>query len=202
MTSMIEFGDPKLPNVSPNVRANSNLYRVSNRNTKFSGSIATNFRSGSNANNSSCSTRLKGQDLYSRVFEDSDDGHKGYLSRTDLKVAMVSLFGYKPCKYTVDELMGTLQCGMSKETFIALMTQKMAAVDKDEETREMFRAFDRESKGFLTVDDLCHATSKVAAGFPIHRIYLAFQDIDGDKDGRISFRDFEWMMKHGDEDEL
>ncbi|PIK52114.1 putative EF-hand calcium-binding domain-containing protein 11-like [Apostichopus japonicus] len=120
----------------------------------------------------------------------------------DLKVAMVSLFGYKPCKYEVDDLMGSAKLGLSKNVFIAAMAQKLAALDKDEEIRETFRAFDRHSKGFLTLDDLEQAASKVSTGFPKQRLLLAFQEMDGDKDGRISFRDFEFMMKYDEDDDL
>ncbi|XP_013385976.1 EF-hand calcium-binding domain-containing protein 11-like [Lingula anatina] len=42
--------------------------------------------------------------VISLVFHESDAGHKGYLSREDLKVATVSLFGYKPSKYEVDKM--------------------------------------------------------------------------------------------------
>ncbi|KAJ8044528.1 EF-hand calcium-binding domain-containing protein 11 [Holothuria leucospilota] len=82
------------------------------------------------------------------------------------------------------------------------MRKKIAAVDKDEEIREIFRAFDRQSKGFITIEDLHHVASTVSPHLPKHRLIAAFQELDGDKDGRISFRDFEFLMKYGVEDDL
>lgn len=43
---------------------------------------------------------------------------------------------------------------MSKEAFIESMGRRVALVDPSEELRQMFKAFDRGCRGFLTRDDL------------------------------------------------
>lgn len=40
--------------------------------------------------------------LFLKVFQDCDEGGKGYLTREDLKVSLVLVFGYKPSKVTKD----------------------------------------------------------------------------------------------------
>lgn len=43
---------------------------------------------------------------------------------------------------------------MSKEFFIETMRRRLALVDPAEEIRQMFKAFDRGCRGFITRDDL------------------------------------------------
>ncbi|CAH1263617.1 EFCAB11 [Branchiostoma lanceolatum] len=42
--------------------------------------------------------------LIAAAFHEYDSGQKGYLNREDVKVATVSLFGYKPSKFEVDQV--------------------------------------------------------------------------------------------------
>ncbi|KAI2654236.1 EF-hand calcium-binding domain-containing protein 11 [Labeo rohita] len=80
------------------------------------------------------------------VFHQCDVGKKGFLSREDLKIAVVMLFGYKPSKSETDILMenGTIKnCpGVPLERFVSLMGRKMSAEDPYEKTRQIFTAFD------------------------------------------------------------
>lgn len=43
---------------------------------------------------------------------------------------------------------------MSKQIFLRVMTRRLALVDAMEEVRQMFRAFDRGCRGFITRDDM------------------------------------------------
>ncbi|XP_056623892.1 EF-hand calcium-binding domain-containing protein 11 isoform X2 [Triplophysa dalaica] len=80
------------------------------------------------------------------VFHQSDVGRKGYLSREDLKIAVVMLFGYKPSKSETNLLMesGSVKdCpGVPLHQFTTLMGRKMSAEDPYEKMRQIFSAFD------------------------------------------------------------
>ncbi|XP_046327838.1 EF-hand calcium-binding domain-containing protein 11-like isoform X2 [Haliotis rufescens] len=108
--------------------------------------------------------------LLSSVFHDCDSNNKGYLTREDTKIAVVSLYGYKPSKYEVNQLL-----------------------DKYGESLQD----DVKGRGFLTVEDLKKTFSQVAPHLPIHAVAAAFKELDRDGDGRISYRDFDFMMKYG-----
>lgn len=47
-----------------------------------------------------------------------------------------------------------LWTGMSKEVFVEFMGRRVALVDPAEELRQLFKAFDRGCRGFITRDDL------------------------------------------------
>ena len=66
----------------------------------------------------------------SEVFSNIDYGNKGYLTRDELKLATVELFGYKPSKYEVDEILSkecNISMGISKDLFYEIMTQSYPA---------------------------------------------------------------------------
>ena len=134
------------------------------------------------------------------AFHSADEGRKGFLNRDDLKVAIASLFGYKPSKYEVNELMFSAnmdKCpGLSLERFIAIASAKLVAQDLDDEIRQMFLAFDLECRGFITVENAKKIFFTVAPFVGKDIVEKVFMEIDSDKDERISFRDFEFMMKY------
>lgn len=139
------------------------------------------------------------------TFYQCDHGKKGYLDKEDLKVANVALFGYKPSKVEVQRMLadhgackntGETATGFNLESFTNLMLRKMSASDEDDEIRSVFLAFDSQCRGFLTLSDLQRAVSITAPHLPSHAIETAFREIDRDGDGRVSYRDFEYMMKY------
>ncbi|XP_044292810.1 EF-hand calcium-binding domain-containing protein 11 isoform X2 [Varanus komodoensis] len=138
-----------------------------------------------------------------KAFEASDEGNKGYLSREDYKVAVVMLFGYKPSKVEVDSIMASVmqsQPGLSLEKFLNVMSTKKAARFYHNEVRQLFTAFDRQCKGFLSFEDFKKAFNIVAPKLPERIIIEAFREVDQDEDGLISFKDFESAMKYGHDD--
>ncbi|XP_078263060.1 EF-hand calcium-binding domain-containing protein 11 isoform X2 [Rhinoraja longicauda] len=134
------------------------------------------------------------------VFRECDSGQNGYLSREDLKVAVVSMFGYKPSKMETDMLMTSVLedhlPGLPLDQFTSLMSSKLAVVDRYEEARQIFSAFDVHCRSFLTVEDFKKAFAKVAPHLSEQTVLEAFREVDRDSDGHVSFRDFEMVMGH------
>ncbi|XP_045165954.2 EF-hand calcium-binding domain-containing protein 11-like isoform X2 [Mercenaria mercenaria] len=115
------------------------------------------------------------ESLCVKIFHGADEGRKGYLSRTDLKVAMVELLGYKPTKFEVNHLLQTY------------------GEDIDDQVK---------GRGFLTLDDVKKVFSKVAPHVPEQTVHSAFREIDQDGDGRVSYKDFEFLMKYNTDDHI
>ncbi|XP_059375602.1 EF-hand calcium-binding domain-containing protein 11 isoform X1 [Carassius carassius] len=135
------------------------------------------------------------------VFHQCDVGQKGYLSREDLKIAVVMLFGYKPSKSETNILManGSIKDypGVLLERFVSLMGRKMSAEDPYEKKRQIFSAFDLHCRGFLKLDDFKSAFKRVAPHLPERTVLEAFRHADQDSDGHISFKDFENVISYG-----
>ncbi|XP_051885703.1 EF-hand calcium-binding domain-containing protein 11 isoform X2 [Pristis pectinata] len=112
------------------------------------------------------------------VFRECDSGQKGYLSREDLKVAVVTMFGYKPSKMETDMLLASVLenhlPGLPLDQFTNIMCRKLAAMDRYEEARQIFSAFDVHCRSFLTVEDFKRAFAKVAPHLPDQTVLEAF----------------------------
>ncbi|XP_076463775.1 EF-hand calcium-binding domain-containing protein 11-like [Babylonia areolata] len=141
--------------------------------------------------------------LLRKIFAEADEGGKDFLTRADLKIAVISMLGYKPSKYEANQILEkyghTLEDGTSVLNlgqFIEAMTPKLIIRDEDDEIRQTFMAFDTHCKGFLTVDDLKKVFSQLAPHMGHHRIESIFKELDRDGDGRVSYKDFDFMMKY------
>ncbi|KAM9466534.1 EF-hand calcium-binding domain-containing protein 11 isoform 2-T2 [Clarias gariepinus] len=113
------------------------------------------------------------------VFDQCDVEKKGYLSREDLKVAVVMLFGYKPSKSETSMMMGAgavPTCpGVPLEQFVSLMGRKSSAGDPYEKTRQIFSAFDLHCRGFLKLGDFRSVFARIAPHLPERTVLEAFR---------------------------
>ena len=138
------------------------------------------------------------------AFEAADNDRKGYLTAEDYKVAILSLFGYKPSKYEVDTVWRDKrgasdgsQAGLTKEQFVSLAAERIIRRDKEAVTREVFTAFDVACRGFIQREDCLRAFRTVAPCLvESERVPDLFREVDLNEDGRVSYRDFEIMMRH------
>uniref|UniRef100_A0A3B1JMX1 EF-hand calcium binding domain 11 n=1 Tax=Astyanax mexicanus TaxID=7994 RepID=A0A3B1JMX1_ASTMX len=105
--------------------------------------------------------------VISKVFEQCDVEKKGYLSREDLKIAVVMLFGYKPSKVVPGAAPRERHLiGVPLERFVSLMGRKLSAEDPYEKTRHVFSAFDVHCRGFLKLEDFKSVFARVAPRLP------------------------------------
>ena len=112
-----------------------------------------------------------GSAFIDQLFDDCDEGHKGYLSRVDFKVAHIRLFGSKPTKTEVDSTFrqyDTVKAliendeevsendsipsilGLSRTGFHMLIRYRRQFYHAEDEWREAFRAMDVSRTGYLT----------------------------------------------------
>ena len=163
------------------------------------------------------------------TFYSADEGKKGFLTSEDLKVAFVSLFGYKPLKSEVEQLMTKKaqeitgseqlpgnqpltkrgaeashlpQTGMTLQHFTEVAKIKILTEDTDDEIRQMFLAFDTMCQGFITLDIAKKVFLQVAPFLDSVTVEKLFREADMDRDGRVSYRDFEFIMKYSMDNEL
>ncbi|XP_075699841.1 EF-hand calcium-binding domain-containing protein 11 isoform X4 [Rhinoderma darwinii] len=138
-----------------------------------------------------------------QVFEACDEGKKGHLSREDLKVAVVTLFGYKPSKIEVDTMVPGLPKtgGVRPDEFVKLMSLKRSAQLSFGDLRQIFSVFDTHCRGFLNLDDFNRAFKRVAPNLSEQTIIEAFREVDRDSDGLVCYKDFEYVMNYGEEED-
>ena len=139
-----------------------------------------------------------------KAFHDADEGGKGYLTPEDYKVAVISLLGYKPSKYEVATVW-RLHCPLHgngtepvlvKGAFVDSMVQRLLQEDTDELIRRIFLTFDVHCQGFITLQNCKAAFRQIAPHIAESEVETFFTEVDSNCDGRVSYRDFELLMKH------
>lgn len=85
---------------------------------------------------------------------------------------------------------------MTLERFVHVMTQKIVGKDVDDEIRQIFISLDVSCTGFVTLEDLKKAFKEAAPTVSAGIIEQAFREVDTNHDGRVSFKDFEKIMKN------
>ncbi|XP_044630129.1 EF-hand calcium-binding domain-containing protein 11 isoform X2 [Equus asinus] len=134
------------------------------------------------------------------VFKACDEDNKGYLSREDFKVAVVTLFGYKPSKIEANSVMSSINpntSGILLGEFLNIVRKKKEAQLYRNEIRHIFTAFDRHYRGYLTLEDFQKAFKQVAPKLPERIILEVFREVDQDSDDLVSYKDFEYAMNYG-----
>lgn len=136
-----------------------------------------------------------------QAFQFCDENDKGFLTRSELRRAALMLFGYKPSRFETDKFFrqsaeqigGTM--GVSESQFYNLLRKRLEAADRDELYRDAFLAIDWRARGFISKEDFEAAVRHVAPHFAEKTLVKAFDSIDSDGDGRVTFRDFANAMK-------
>ena len=71
--------------------------------------------------------------------------------------------------------------------FLNMMAKKMGSTDSEEEIREAFRVFDRESTGFISTEELRFVMRNIGEKMTEEEIDEMIKEADHDGDGQISY---------------
>lgn len=75
------------------------------------------------------------------------------------------------------------------------MLERFQQKNENELIREMFMTLDTSQRGFLTRDNCLAAFQQVAPRLKEEVVKGLFEEMDWDKDGKITYGEFELMMK-------
>nr|WDD38933.1 calcium-dependent protein kinase-like protein [Fagopyrum tataricum] len=132
-------------------------------------------------------------------FNLMDTNKKGKIDIEDLKAGLLKLGHHIPDN-EAQILMeaadvdgdGFLDCG----EFIALSVH-LKRMGNDEHLHKAFAFFDKNQSGFIEIDELRDSLADETGENSEEVINAIMQDVDTDKDGRISYEEFAAMMKAG-----
>ncbi|KAK8549288.1 hypothetical protein V6N13_008964 [Hibiscus sabdariffa] len=139
-------------------------------------------------------------DLIIEMFNTMDTDDNGYLSFEELRDGLQKI-GHDVSDPDVQMLMeaadtdgsGTLSC----EEFV-IMVVHLQRMGNDEHLTQAFHHFDKNESGYIEFEELREALLQDDPG-PNHEQLIKdiMQDVDKDKDGRISYQEFKAMMLTG-----
>ncbi|KAL9654765.1 hypothetical protein ABK040_008559 [Willaertia magna] len=133
------------------------------------------------------------------IFFTYDTDDKGYLTKFEYKLAFIALMGFKPSKFERKQLFEGNK-GISKSYFVEIMTKKLLRIDDQDRIRQIFNAFDKDRKGYISIEDFkeaIHSTllmenigkvkDKYISNFSIEMLYSEF---DFEKNNRVNYSIF------------
>ncbi|KAI3471372.1 hypothetical protein Pfo_029676 [Paulownia fortunei] len=132
-------------------------------------------------------------------FQLMDTGNKGKIDINELRAGLHKL-GHQIPEADLQVLMeagdvdkdGYLDCG----EFVAISVH-LRKLGNDDHLRKAFEFFDRNESGYIEIEELRDALADEAEATSEEVINAIIQDVDTDKDGRISYEEFAAMMKAG-----
>ncbi|KAL6530452.1 Calcium-dependent protein kinase 14 [Orobanche minor] len=132
-------------------------------------------------------------------FQLMDTSNKGKIDINELRVGLHKL-GHQIPDADLQVLMeagdvdkdGYLDCG----EFVAISVH-LRKMGNDEHLKKAFEFFDKNESGYIEIEELRDAFADEAEATSEEVINAIIQDVDTDKDGRISYDEFAAMMKSG-----
>jgi Ca2+-binding EF-hand superfamily protein len=121
---------------------------------------------------------------------------------------MASLVGMRPSPLELDVLLPKRRGGGGEhdeaaaeeprigfDAFSRAMSERLCAVDETDVIRQTFRAFDGAYKGYVTFDDFARGFEECAPHVSGETLRLVFDEVDADRNGKVSWAEFERMMR-------
>lgn len=134
-------------------------------------------------------------EMFKKIDRDGD----GIVSVEELKAGLLK-FGSQLAESEVQMLIEAVDtCGKGTLDYgefvaVSLHLQRMA---NDEHLRKAFSYFDRDGNGYIEPEELQNALMEDGLDDCVNIANDIFQEVDTDKDGKISYDEFDAMMKTG-----
>ncbi|KAK0600170.1 hypothetical protein LWI29_012451 [Acer saccharum] len=133
-----------------------------------------------------------------QMFTNIDTDNSGTITYDELKAGLARL-GSKLTEAEVKQLMEAADVdGNGTIDYIEFITATMHRhkLERDEHLYKAFQHFDKDSSGFITVDELETAMKEYGMGDD-DTIKEIISEVDTDNDGRINYEEFCAMMRSG-----
>ena len=130
------------------------------------------------------------------AFDLFDTDNKGYIEPRELKEAMQSL-GLDERSKIIYEMISDIDEETDKldfKEFLNLMTARMSEKDSKEDIKKVFKLFDEDSKGYITIANLKKISKDLGEGMDDIELQEMIERADADGDGRVTFEDFYNIM--------
>ena len=119
----------------------------------------------------------------------------GYIDPKELKAAMQSL-GFEAKNATVYSMIRDLSSDeqINFETFLEMMSSRIASTDTREDINKVFALFDAEGKGRITLKDLKRVSKELGETMTDAELLEMVERADRDGDSEITQEDFFLIM--------
>jgi len=128
------------------------------------------------------------------AFNLFDTDGSGTIDSGELKSAMESL-GFKQKNKLVYQMIDKMkQREINFEQFLDMMTARISDTDNREDIMKVFRLFDDDDSGYITINDLTRVAKELGETMNPAELKEMIERGDHDGDGMISFDEFYAIM--------
>ena len=131
------------------------------------------------------------------AFDLFDPQRTGFIKPKELKDTMDNL-GFDERSKIIYEMLEQYDTNRDSKIdfgeFLDLMTAKMSDNDSKDDIRKVFKLFDEEGNGFLSINDLKRVAKELGENMDENELKEMIERADGDGDGKVSFDDFFTVM--------
>jgi len=134
---------------------------------------------------------------FREAFALFDKDGDGTISTKELGTVMKSL-GQKPTVAELNDMINEVDSDGNGEIdfdeFLSMMAKKLKETDLEEDIREAFRVFDRNSSGIISTMELRHIMTNLGEKLKESEIDEMIRHADIDGDGSVNYNEWVTMM--------
>ncbi|KAF8364033.1 cal-8 [Pristionchus pacificus] len=142
---------------------------------------------------------LKEQELR-EIFKEMDKNGDGRITSEELECALVQV-GEKPTTLKIREMMAQADTDgngcIEIDEFLSVLKKQLINPDEERELKEVFRFFDRNGDGLISVEELSQVMMGLGEELTLTECKAMIREGDLDNDGMIDFREFICLIKSG-----
>lgn len=137
---------------------------------------------------------------YAAAFALFDHSSTGHITKSDIG-AVLKAGGYFPTPEELEKFIGKVDVDgdgkLSKEEFLNIVAMNPKDRDFSAELIEAFKILDENSDGFLSIEELEKGAKMFQRGLTKEDLRKMMEEADSSRDDRVSFPEFERIMKWG-----
>nr|CCA26279.1 EFhand domaincontaining protein C14orf143 homolog putative [Albugo laibachii Nc14] len=137
--------------------------------------------------------------LLSHCFQHFDANSKGYLDESELKCAVVAALGIQPSRLILSEIFAhqfdSDSIQINRTEFLSTLQDRFSNAKGMEYGRRLFKAMDLRCDGFISRENFISICGRYTPRLALSTVIAAFDEADSDRDQRVTYSDFERIMR-------
>ncbi|XP_031243434.1 calmodulin-like [Mastomys coucha] len=134
---------------------------------------------------------------FKEAFSLFDKDRDGTITTKELGIVMRSL-GQNPTEVELQDMVKEVDLDSNGTVdfpeFLTMMARKLKDTDSEEEIREAFRVFYKDSNGYISIADLHHVMANLGEKLTDEEVDEMVREADIDGDGQVNYEEFVQMM--------
>lgn len=134
---------------------------------------------------------------FKEAFRLFDKDGSGTISTKELGIVMKSL-GESKSDAELEQIIAEVDVDGNGEIdfdeYLEMMAKRMSYKGSADQIREAFKVFDKENKGYLTVDELRHIMTNLGERLEDEEVDEMLSIVDADGNGLVDYEEFTQML--------